>query len=230
MGNWSSKPAPAPVKKPAPAPVAKPAPVKKTKAVKKRAPAPKPVVKAVPPPPPPPPPPKVEKSQFKDLNTTGITGAIAVAEGLENVYDEATSKTLMTSENQVLSDIIKFNQLYTEYLTCKANNLNNMSNCSDQANKLSALKTTLDSEISALSGQITSGTKKEILTYAELQTAYQNNIATRTELDIKLKELYRTNDSITNEYKKHYDSTMYSGILLSALATSILYYIFVKVN
>jgi 3-oxoacyl-ACP reductase-like protein len=238
MGQSFYFPLPAPVKTTTTAPAkttTTTTPAKTTTTTtpaKTTTPEPAPVVKSTPAPAPVPQA-KVEKTQFTDLtvNAPGTyTGEIAVAEGLENVYDEATSKTLMTSENQVLSDIIKFNQLYTDYLECKTLNLNNMSNCSAQAQKLSDLKTQLNSEITPLSGEITSGTKKEILTYEELQRAYKTNVATRSELDVKLNELYRNKDSITNEYKKHYDSTMYSGILLSALATSILYYIFVKVN
>ena len=51
----------------------------------------------------------------------------------------------------------------------------------------------------------------------------------RREMDTKLKELYLTEDSIANSYKQKYDSTIYSHILLSALATSLLYYIFKNV-
>jgi len=48
----------------------------------------------------------------------------------------------------------------------------------------------------------------------------------RQELDAKLKELYQTPDSIANMYKQQYDATIYSGILLSALAASLLFYLF----
>ena len=50
----------------------------------------------------------------------------------------------------------------------------------------------------------------------------------RAELDQKLQELYYTNNSLSSEHKVSYDTTMYTGILWTILATSVLYYVFVK--
>jgi hypothetical protein len=59
-----------------------------------------------------------------------------------------------------------------------------------------------------------------------IQSKHQQILNMRQELDAKLKELYQTPDSIANMYKQQYDATIYSGILLSALAASLLFYLF----
>lgn len=58
---------------------------------------------------------------------------------------------------------------------------------------------------------------------------YHNEILkNRNELDIKMKEINRSQDSVYSMYKAKYDSTMYSSIIWTILATSLIYYIFVK--
>jgi hypothetical protein len=52
------------------------------------------------------------------------------------------------------------------------------------------------------------------------------NVALRGDLDLKLKELFQAEDSKFKESKLLYDSTMYTGIAWTILATSCLYYIF----
>jgi hypothetical protein len=55
---------------------------------------------------------------------------------------------------------------------------------------------------------------------------YNTNISKiRNELDNKLNVLYNTNDSLLSDYKMEFDSTIYTGILWSILAGSLLYYI-----
>ena len=48
----------------------------------------------------------------------------------------------------------------------------------------------------------------------------------RNELDVKVQSLYNPEKSISADYKKSFDATIYSGILISALATSVLFYTF----
>lgn len=55
---------------------------------------------------------------------------------------------------------------------------------------------------------------------------YNEVLKKRNELDVKLRELNNTQDSIANNYKQQYDATIYSGVLLSALAASLLYFVF----
>lgn len=57
---------------------------------------------------------------------------------------------------------------------------------------------------------------------------YSNNLNLRNELDLKMKEILKTDDSFVNQSKLHYDSTMYASIGWTILATSLLYYVFRK--
>jgi hypothetical protein len=50
----------------------------------------------------------------------------------------------------------------------------------------------------------------------------------RHELDMKTEELYNINNPVYNDQKTKYDASVYSGILWSILASSLLYYVFVK--
>ena len=71
------------------------------------------------------------------------------------------------------------------------------------------------------------------LTPEEYETNYKlildnhNKISKlRNELDVKIQMLYNPEKSVNTDYKKSFDATIYSGILISALATSILFYTF----
>lgn len=62
----------------------------------------------------------------------------------------------------------------------------------------------------------------------KLKELHAQILKTRNELDIKMKEINRSEDSVYSMYKAKYDSTMYSSITWTILATSLIYYIFVK--
>jgi len=64
--------------------------------------------------------------------------------------------------------------------------------------------------------------------HQELLNKYSNNLNLRNELDLKMKEILKTDDSFVNQSKLHYDSTMYASIGWTILATSLLYYVFRK--
>ena len=66
--------------------------------------------------------------------------------------------------------------------------------------------------------------------HSYIKNTYNNEIlGLRSELDMKLKELNNNTDSISNEYKNRFDSTIYSGLMVTVLATSMIYYLFTKV-
>jgi hypothetical protein len=60
-------------------------------------------------------------------------------------------------------------------------------------------------------------------------TEYNTKILNeRNTLDIKLKKLYNNRDGTMNNQKKHINSTIYENILLTILATSLVYFIFIN--
>jgi hypothetical protein len=76
-------------------------------------------------------------------------------------------------------------------------------------------------------------------TDGKLNTKYDNNIKDegeyvdiknfRNDLDIKLRNLYNNRDGAMKNQKQQIDSTVYENILLTVLATSILYFTFIKI-
>lgn len=57
---------------------------------------------------------------------------------------------------------------------------------------------------------------------------YKQLLKTRNELDLKMMELNKEDNSRFVSYKSQYDSTIYNSILVTILATSLIYYIFIK--
>lgn len=64
--------------------------------------------------------------------------------------------------------------------------------------------------------------------YSNITSNYNNLLHMRSELDLKMKEIKQTNDSVYSMYKNSLDSTVYAGILWTVLATSLLYYVFIE--
>jgi hypothetical protein len=61
-------------------------------------------------------------------------------------------------------------------------------------------------------------------------TEYNTKIKNyRNDLDIKLRNLYNNRDGAMKNQKQQIDSTVYENILLTVLATSIAYFIFIKI-
>jgi hypothetical protein len=61
-------------------------------------------------------------------------------------------------------------------------------------------------------------------------TEYNTNIKNyRDDLDIKLRNLYNNRDGAMKNQKQQIDSTVYENILLTVLATSIVYFTFIKI-
>jgi len=62
-----------------------------------------------------------------------------------------------------------------------------------------------------------------------LDNSYNNIKTTRSSLDNELLNLYNVQGTIPDIYKKQVDSSLYAGILWMVLATSLLYYVFIKI-
>lgn len=142
---------------------------------------------------------------------------------------------IMDGENIILDKLKVFNKAYFDYIQC-----NNAT--PDTCTTLqSSLKTANDNLIIAINSE------KQKLTTAQGTTGYlypnlsqsdydtkmsgllrtnDDIIKMRNDIDMKLKELNYTEDSISNNYKKDFDSIIYAKILLSALTTSLVYYYF----
>jgi hypothetical protein len=125
---------------------------------------------------------------------------------------------------------------YNDFNTNSMNNFNSISNALD--NNYIAIDQSVITGIKGTANvpHINTGTYEKVDISQNIQynplindISYNNLLKLRSELDGKLKELYYTNDSILSEDKYIFDTTIYTGVLWTILASSILYYIFTKI-
>jgi len=64
--------------------------------------------------------------------------------------------------------------------------------------------------------------------YADIKTIYDNNVKLRNELDQKLGEIYKYKDSRIMQSQYNLDKTVYTNVILTILATSMIYIVFSK--
>jgi hypothetical protein len=132
---------------------------------------------------------------------------------IEGLTSGSTKNTI--NGNTVINDVNKFQQEYNKYIK------NGYNDFSVQFTKLTDSYTKVITDINLKDNVIIDGSHNYIM------DNYRNNVQQRQDLDDKLKEVYKTKDSLYNsEYKTVYDATMLSGVLLTILASSLLYYSF----
>lgn len=183
-------------------------------------------------------PPVAEEDIIIDKPTTDTSGK-QIFEKFDNIFGLYNSKmpvfeglASMEDEKKLLTDLNDFNNKYAKYISCNDSKNCNVSDVELVA-EIKAAADVLTADIIELKGHISS---EPVVTptnynsnYSALDTGYKSVLKLRGELDTQLKELYQTEDSNLNNYKKNFDSTIYSEILLLTLATSLIYYIFTRV-
>jgi len=151
---------------------------------------------------------------------------------------------LMESERKLLADLNDFNTKYNRYTLCNNTYINpstNPQNCSaadmNKDTVVAAYNKLKNTSIIDVSNSLvmfkndpnTISPAVYDASYQYIKSTYQNDVVkVRNELDIKMQELYGIEGSIVDEHKKHYDTTMYIGLLWTILATSSLYFVFTK--
>ena len=160
-----------------------------------------------------------------------------IIEGIEN------NDQIMSGEKELMRQLVEFNTNYNNYIRRNYG-----------SGGITGLEATLKTQLSGLNAHANAIKSNNVARFGErvggangnvpvtaaatnaqnasdfnsIITNHAEIISMRQSLDAKLKELYNTEDSISNDYKKRADSTIYTGILLSAVATSMLYYLFTE--
>ena len=135
---------------------------------------------------------------------------LPIIEGLTTGSNENT-----INGNTVINNVKLFQEEYDKYIQ------NGYNDFSVQFTKLTDSYTKVVSDANLKNNVVIDGSHNYIM------DNYRNNVQQRQDLDDKLKEVYKTKDSLYNsEYKTVYDATMLSGVLLTILASSLLYYSF----
>ena len=147
---------------------------------------------------------------------------------------------LFNQQNKIINNINQFNIDYTNYLaTCDKRIISPddptqtlPASCANLLTKLKAKQSAILNDINSfkinLENFVPPANYNYDASYNELITKYNKNIKTRNNLDLKLKEIYAADGSIQSEFKLNMDSSVYASIMWSVLATSLIYYVFVK--
>jgi len=152
-----------------------------------------------------------------------------IIEGLTDT-DMTNINTLMNKEKELVDQLAEFNSKYERYIHCN----DSTNNCT---NERDSLKPILSSKMTAINNNLTtmttaSSSLSQTSNYQSIHNSilsdYDKVLKIRNDLDMKVKQLYDPENSKIADFKHSYDSTIYSGIIISALATSMLYYIFTE--
>jgi hypothetical protein len=152
-----------------------------------------------------------------------------IIEGLSDT-DITNTKTLMTKEKELLDQLVDFNMKYQRYIHCNDPNVN--TDCASDnypsAQELITKMNKINDILGSMDRTIISNNTDFEQNHYNILGDYENVVNLRYDLDMKVKQLYDPENSKIADFKNSYDSTIYSGIIVSALATSMLYYIFTE--
>lgn len=160
--------------------------------------------------------------------------------------------TIYDLEKKIFDSLNNFNRIYSQYLRCSTEitdterdsninlalrNSSTLRGCTDTTITLQQVITASDNVLQKIEAyklafstfpQDDSSARKSSENVSKLVNDYNSIVQKRNELDSKMVEINRTKDSKYMEWKGYDDSTKYTNILLTVLATSLIYYIFVK--
>jgi len=153
-------------------------------------------------------------------------------EGLEEMNHSQISSN-MRNEEILIQKLNAFNEKYQRYIHCNNPNVN--SDCTGfqpTPTSLNILITEIDQTINNIKSNNNNTSDLVPAAYQttdnQINNDYQKVLQLRKELDMKVKQLYNSDKHRITDYEYEYDSSVVSGILMTALATSILYYVFTK--
>lgn len=152
-------------------------------------------------------------------------------EGFQTI-DTNAMNSMFQNEAVLVEYLNDFNKKYADFINCKYSNPQCPTLGQKQLDMEAAKRLIVD-----YNGQPfkNSGVTKNYLSPAEFDSSLKNMLVmhsdvvnTRAELDLKLKDLNNTSNSQYADNKNQLDSTIYKNILMTILATSIVYFIFIK--
>ena len=145
--------------------------------------------------------------------------------------------TIFDLEKKLFDSLNKFNTVYAYYMRCtKGKPELDKTSCPTkkvQSNDVQDAYNRVNKRINAFNTAIShlnnvNPPSSYNKSYDSIKNEYNQVTSLRADLDQKMKEILGTYDSMYAMNKLHYDSTIYTGILWSVLATSLVYYVFVK--
>jgi hypothetical protein len=166
---------------------------------------------------------------FTGFNSSVLEGYTVFSN--PNLPSGSTNNSAFDLENNLVDKINKFNTAYYTFLS-------EASPTTAQTTALTQARTDLNNAITALNtkiGQIGSATPKISNAMFDASHSYIKTTATqietlRADLDMKMQEILKARDDVPSDYTIKRDTAAYTTILWTALATSALFFIFVKMD
>ena len=163
-----------------------------------------------------------------------------IIEGLTDTNVSGITE-IMKKEKELVRQLNEFNEKYELYIECNDLTNKNRGNlvCTGNAaitkDNLITQMNNINGLIYNINDNIGVANYNSNYNYTDYKNNYYNIVNDhktvknlRNELDMKVQRLYDPEKSMISDYGYNLDSTIYSGILISALATSMLYYIFTE--
>lgn len=135
----------------------------------------------------------------------------------------AQSKIALTNK------LLAFNERYIRYTQC-----NSTTTCPANESSYSILDASYQNVVkdmntyNLLNSMSTVSPSQYDASYNSIIATSKQNIALRTDLDNKMRELLEKKDSIVQEQGLAQQSNVYTGMLLTILASTLLFYVFRK--
>jgi hypothetical protein len=173
-------------------------------------------------------------------------------------FDTQTPPNIFDLEKAVFSNLNIFNASYAKFVRCNTTvniKIDKTTDCpgtiTDDLTTASAnLNESIDNLTKALTEVNASRTTSEYIVgqpnkvdrvgpdgispdeynkrYKDLGNFYDNLTKLRAELDLKMKDLSNDNESISQTYNDKLNATIYASAVWTVLASSLVYYVFVK--
>jgi hypothetical protein len=133
-------------------------------------------------------------------------------------------------------EIMDFNTKYARYIQCNDTTINpgNVLKCTDDQSSMAGVNAAYEKLVGSTSNlqkSLEAPTKSKVdylSTHNSILNNHQDLLKLRADLDLKMKELYDIRNRSKTDNQMKYDSTMYSGILWTVIASSLVYYGFTK--
>ena len=148
-------------------------------------------------------------------------------------------KDIFNAEKELVVKINDYYKTYQNYMRTDTTNIQTRSSnktiLDTKKNELDTAITNINSKIADLRAiNLTANESSKITktsydnNYQDILRTHARNINLRSELDEKLKTINNVKNSYSDMYANQYNATIYTGILWSILATTMIYYVFVK--
>jgi len=145
------------------------------------------------------------------------------------------SADIFDLEQDVIAKLNIFNSTYAEFIRCNSTNTYiNKTNCPTSPVNPHQSQLNVNDAIARLSNALqdinhnSDSPVQYDASYNEITNNYKNVQQLRASLDLKMKDLENEDKSLSHIYQSKTDATVYAGILWTVLASSLVYYVFVK--